>query len=109
MENGRIEPLRALPVHRVLVGQIYTMYIDFPLEGNTPNPRAKASQRRTQIFSLLSGPGGLKALQVSGGSCNCLEASGGLEAPGGPWRPACGGVPASGSKKTILSRWELRA
>ena len=35
MENGRIEPLRALPA---LVGKIYTMYIDFALDGNTLKP-----------------------------------------------------------------------
>ena len=48
MESGRIEPLRALPVGTALppatpVGQIYTMYIDFPLDGNTLNLRIKAS------------------------------------------------------------------
>ena len=93
------------------VGQIY-----FPLEGNTPNPRAKSLGRRPHIFSdLLRGPlkgswplaaanlrvralrqggplgtpqnlAGLEALKVP-------EAHGPagpwrfLEASGGPWRP----------------------
>ena len=43
MKSGRIEPLRALPVPSggaalppaTPVGQIYTMYIDFPLDENT--------------------------------------------------------------------------
>ena len=62
MESGRIEPFpgssrtsrgTALPP-ATPVGQIYTMYIDFPLEGNTPNPTLG---RRPHIFSdLLRGP-----------------------------------------------------
>ena len=49
MENGRVEPLRALPVHREAqppVGQISTMYIDFPLDRKPqtqgPKPHADA-------------------------------------------------------------------
>ena len=40
MENGRIEPLRASPSlpPPTPVSQIDTMYIDFALDGNTPNP-----------------------------------------------------------------------
>ena len=47
MENGRIEPLRALPVHReaqpCLQPPQWAKYIDFPLDGNTLKPRTKAS------------------------------------------------------------------
>ena len=96
------------------VGQIYTMYIDFPLEGNTPNPRAKSLGRHTHIFSDLLGgpPGGVLAPSCSKSAGKGLEAGGPagnrpksperagkdvseacagpwrpLEAPGGPWRP----------------------
>ena len=69
------------------MGQIYTMYIDFPLEGNTPNPRAKSLGRRPHIFRPW------KALEASGDlnrPGKPLEAPGApggpLEAPGGPWR-----------------------
>ena len=64
MQNGRIEPLRALPFMggtalptATLVGQSYTVYIDFPLDGNTLNPAAPALQRGTpQNLRLLQGP-----------------------------------------------------
>ena len=71
MESGRIEPLRALPAHREAQPclqppqcQIYTMYIDFPLDGNTLNPTSKVSAV-TPTFSVTlaaakgaGGPGG---------------------------------------------------
>ena len=70
MESGRIEPLRPLPVHREAsallpatpVSQIYTMYIDFPLDG-TSLPWSG---------NLLS-----NALEAPEGPCRPLEASGG--------------------------------
>ena len=49
MESGRIEPLRALPP-ATPVGQIYTMYIDFPLEVKDKSPRKTVPH----IFSLLA-------------------------------------------------------
>ena len=112
MENGRIEPLRALPV--TPVGQIYTMYIDFPLD-EFPSPRPPP------IFSLSPGgpPGRVLAPSCSKSAGEGLEAGGPpgnppkiwperagiapgtVEAPKGPWRPrpleapackpACGG------------------
>ena len=98
------------------VGQIYTMYIDFPLDGNTPNPRIKSLKRRLGLETpppdtpeapggpwrprppeAPGGPGGpgagnppksgLKGLAKTFG---LLEA---LEAPGGPWRPLGGPGP----------------
>ena len=79
---GRHSPASSHPM-----GQIYTMYIDFPLEGNTPNPRAKSLSRRPHIFRPW------KALEASG-DLNRLrpwKASGGPWSPwrplGGPWRP----------------------
>ena len=47
MENGR--------VHREAQDQICTMYIDFPLDGNTLNPTVKALKGRPHIFSHLPG------------------------------------------------------
>ena len=49
------------------VGQICTMYIDFPLDGNTPNPRIKSLKRRLGLENPLQTPARP------------------LEAPGGPW------------------------
>ena len=100
MESGRIEPFRALPVHREaqpclqppLLGQIYTMYIDFPLDGNTPNPTLKSLKRR------------LGGLEASGGPWRPLEAPGGR-----PWRPRPLGLwsswrPGRWNRK-LLRRW----
>ena len=86
MENGRIEPLRALPLHRKphpasshpSRPNIYTMYIDFPLDGNTPN-----LGRRPHIFSLS--PGGPPG-RVLAPSCS-KSAGEGLEAGGPPGNP----------------------
>ena len=66
------------------VGQINTMYIDFPLEGNTPNPKQKKKSlgRRPHIFNLPPLEA-LEALQTLGGP-------GDPEGPGGP------GVPVQG-------------
>ena len=144
------------------VGQIYTMYIDFPLDGNTLNPTVQALGRHTHILSDLLGgpPGGVLAPSCSKSAGKCLEAGGpagnrpksgpqsaggSLEAlggpcpgplgpckapgspypqnlalegperpspwsPAGPWRPLEAPVGSLGrSKKTISSRWELRA
>ena len=65
------------------VGQIYTMYIDFPLDGNTPNPRSQALGRRPHIFSLS--PGGPPG-RVLAPSCS-KSAGEGLEAGGPPGNP----------------------
>ena len=51
------------------VGQICTMYIDFPLDGNTPNPRIKFLKRRLGFGEPPPDT---------------------PEAPGGPWRPRDG-------------------
>ena len=71
MESGRIEPLRALPIHTP-VGQTYTMYIDFPLDGNTPNCGQRVLKTPGHLWKVLEAPGG------------CWKA---LEDSGDPWRP----------------------
>ena len=148
MESGRIEPFRALPVHREaqpclqppLLGQIYTMYIDFPLDGNTPNPTLKSLKRRLVLENPLQTPPRLWRRLEARGACEAailvlqardfLELSGVLEAPvellEGPgvhrsqglwapgWRPLQtrlrrARLSLKRSKKTIFSRWELRA
>ena len=125
------------------VGQICTMYTDFPLHENTPNPRIKLLKRRLRLENPLQTPPPLEAPapEAPGGSLEAprvLEPPKiwpetgrrrrPLEAPGGPWRPleAPGGGPGGPwleapanppvparlslrSKKTIFSRWELRA
>ena len=84
------------------VGQIYTMYIDFPLDGNTLNCTLKASTRHAQIFSLLPGPPleGSWPLAAANLRVRALRQGGLLGTPqnleravktlggsGGPWRP----------------------
>ena len=131
------------------VGQIHTTYIDFPLDGNTPNPRSQVLGHRPHIFSDLLGrpPGGVLAPSCSNLQVRALRQGGppgnppksgwqqrlgGPEASGGSWRPleapdegprspwAPGWRPLqtrlrlarfslARSKKTIFSRWELRA
>ena len=101
------------------VGQIYTMYIDFPLDGNTLNPTVQALGRRPHIFSLSpEGPPG----RVLAPSCS-KSASQGLEArgpPGNPprnWRYGAGSSwkPPQGSLWTPLEApggrgpWSLQA
>ena len=67
----------------ISVGQIYTMYIDFPLDGNILDPTVKALGRRPHIFSLLAGA-------IRGVLAPVLEAPGAAPGgPGGSW-PAAG-------------------
>ena len=63
MESGRIEPFRLFPyigrhspASSTPSGQIYTMYIDFPLDGNTPNPTLKSLKRRLGLENPLQTP-----------------------------------------------------
>ena len=63
MESGRIEPPgssrtsggTALPP-ATPVGQIYTMYIDFPLDGNNLNPKNKALPDTPRFSASFQGP-----------------------------------------------------
>ena len=88
MESGRIEPLRALPVHReaqpCLQPPQWAKYVQctliFPLMGNTPNPRIKSLKRRLRLENPLQTPPPLEAPapEAPGGS---LEAPRVLEPP----------------------------
>ena len=105
MESGRIEPLRArtsggtaLPP-ATPVGQIYTMYIDFPLDGNTLNPTVQSLKRVFHIFGVLPGAcGGVLAPGCSKSASEGLEAPAD-EVPRGPWRP----LEAPGGPCRVLS------
>ena len=134
MENGRIEPLRALPVH----GKTQPCFEPKCLKRV---PHISASFRGA--WRPLKAPGGLwrflnplkapdlgglcSPCRLLGGFCRPLQPPGGawpLEAPegrplkGGPWRPLKARLrrpvflhfrPFKKAKKTIFSRWELRA
>ena len=83
MENGRIEPLRALPVHRDnFVDQIRTMYIDFPFDGIRLDQPPQKKDAKEGVWELpasrFQGPRRLQPLPpvwpsslTAGLSCCC--------------------------------------
>ena len=54
--SSRTSGLTALPP-ATLVGQKYTMYIDFPLDGNTLNPAVQALEALEALDARCGGPG----------------------------------------------------
>ena len=102
MESGRIEPLRAPPVHREAQPcSSHPSGPNFPLDGNTLNLTVKAL--RPHIFSHLPGRPGPRLQQIGTGPLE--EGAWTPEVCGGPWRPLEGLGAPGGSESLAGGPW----